>query len=235
MVDLELDDHLHRAALHLPERASWEDIKGFLEDAHANLNNTTRVVLCRWFDQHKEWQRDARARQSSPLTASPTTRTETSPLRPSSTRGTSPAISQIVSSTHRFLSPAPANCRIQEQPQFINPVSMKDSANPKIYDNRTVEVVYRNDSNETNLIAKSACKLFGHEVAELGQKLPVYYTPKGEKRVLKKMCVVTPWGKGEGEICTNIIFARERSKSPHLDDGLCACSNLPMSDANKTC
>ncbi|PMD24615.1 hypothetical protein NA56DRAFT_643146 [Hyaloscypha hepaticicola] len=217
MVDLELDDHIHRAALHLPERASWEDLKGFLEDAHANLNNTTKLDLCRRFDQHKEWQREARARQSSPLTASPTTRTETSPLRPSSTRGTSPAISQI------------------EQPQFINPVSMKDSANPKIYDNRTIEVVYRNDSNETNLIAEPACKLFGHEVAEIGQNLPIYYTPKGEKQFLKKMCVVRPWGKGEGEICTSIIFARERSKSPHLNDGLCARSNLPMSDANKTC
>jgi hypothetical protein len=112
---------------------------------------------------------------------------------------------------------------------------MKDSANPKIYDNRTIPVVYRNDSNETNLIAKPACRLFGYEVAEIDQILPIYYTLKGEKQVLKKMCVVRPWGKGEGEISANIIFARERSKSPHLNDGLCACGNLPMSDANKTC
>jgi hypothetical protein len=235
MIDSELDDHLHKAALHLPERAPWENLKGFLESAHANLNNTTKLDLYRRFDQHKEWQRDAPTRPSSPLTASPTTRTETSPLRPSSTRGTSPALSQIVSSTHHFSSPAPANCRVQEQPQFIDPVSMKDRANPKKYDNRTIQVVYRNDSNETNLIAKSVCKFFDHEVAEIGQTLPIYYILKGEKQVLKKMCVVMPWGKGEGEISDNIIFARERSKSPHLNDGLCACSSLPMSDANKTC
>jgi hypothetical protein len=94
---------------------------------------------------------------------------------------------------------------------------MKDSANPKIYDNRPIPVEFHD--GETNDIASPVCKLFGYESVGIGQEVSINYTPKGETRFLNKTCIVRPWGKGKGEMHANIIFARERSKYPQLSDG----------------